>query len=489
MIGASDNRAAAPSAFDPGGECRKPSRSPGHEVTHPFPQSALMLIRPAFLFGVGLPLSGGLGAVGQTEDKESVRGDCDALNPFRKDLLVKLIKTENFRGDLLQYLFGNVLRRAESRTDPAGAATPGDITIGVGRGKLCLVAPLIPHIAFAAEPALDLSRKTGDVQALIGQNSEFPPSGDLFLHKLKGLHVYDGLVVVFHIVLRELALVLLVFFGDGIFDEFLLQKQVPRIGDVGEHALDVRVHPRTAVTGFNALRSEFLLRVQAGFAVKEVLIDPLNDGRLFGNRHQFISLPAVAVHPEFPVGYSLFKALSRAPFHILGNAPALLLSEGGQQGKHELAVAGQRPNAFFLELHLDAELLQPAHRFKEIHRIAGKPADGLGEDNVDPPGLAVGQHPLKLGSAFRAGAGDESVCVNSGKLPFGILLDKLAVIAYLGGKGMGQTIRFHGDPGIGRHPFSLRRGLSPRADFSDCFHNRTSYLIPVLLALILRLIK
>ena len=104
-------------------------------------------------------------------------------------------------------------------------------------------------------------------------------------------------------------------------------------------------------------------------------------------------------------------------------------------GKHELLVAGQRPNAFFLELHLDAELLQPAPRFEEIHRIEGKSADGLGEDNVDPPGLAVGQHSLKLGSAFRAGAGDESVRVNSGKLPFRILLDKPAVIAYLGGKG------------------------------------------------------
>ncbi len=304
MIGASDNRAAAPSAFDPGGECREPSRSPGHEVPHPVSQQPFILIRPAFLFGIGLPLSGGLGAVGQTEDKETVRGDGDALNPLRKDLLVKRIKAENFSGDLLQYLFWNVLRRAEPRTDPAGAAPPGNITIGVGRGKLGPVAPQIPHIAFAAESALDLSRKAGDVQALIGQNSEFPPSGDLFLHKLKGLHVYDGLVVVFHIVLREMALVLPAFFSNGIFDEFLLQKQVPRIGDVGEHASDVRVDPRTAVTGFNALCREFLLRVQAGFAVKEVLKAPLNDGRFFWNRHEFISLPAVAVHPEFPVGYS-----------------------------------------------------------------------------------------------------------------------------------------------------------------------------------------
>ena len=64
-------------------------------------------------------------------------------------------------------------------------------------------------------------------------------------------------------------------------------------------------------------------------------------------------------------------------------------------------------------LRLDAELFQPRAVLRRSAVLRANLLMDLVEDNVDPPGLADGQHSLKLSSAFRAGAGDEAVRISS----------------------------------------------------------------------------
>ena len=122
---------------------------------------------------------------------------------------------------------------------------------------------------------------------------------------------------VFHEILRELAFVLPAFLGDRVLDEFLLQEQVPGVGDVRQDALNVGIHPAASVPGRDALGGKLALRFQTGFPIKEVLVDALHDSRLLRHRDQVITFPAVAVHPEVPVRDSFFKTLLDGPACIL----------------------------------------------------------------------------------------------------------------------------------------------------------------------------
>ena len=96
-----------------------------------------------------------------------------------------------------------------------------------------------------------------------------------------------------------------------------------------------------------------------------------------------------------------------------------------------------------LELYLDTQLLQVPDGLQQVHGVSGEAADRLGEDNVDLPGLAVGQHTLELCALFRAGTGDKVVCIHTGEFPLWIALDEHVVITDLRGERMHHPVRFH----------------------------------------------
>ena len=312
------------------------------------------------------------------------------------------------------------------------------------------------HKALSAVAALDLPGEAGDVQALVGESSEFPASGHFFLHVLESLHVDDGLVGVLHVILRELALVLPALLGDRVLDEFLLQEQVAGVGDVGKNNLDVGIHPATTVPRSNAFGGKLALRLQTGFPVKEVLEDALHDGGLLRDRDQLVTFPSVAVHPEVPVRDAFFEALLDGPACVLRDAAAFLLRKRSEKGQHQLAVVGQGVYVLLLELYLDAQLLQVPDRLQQVHRVSGETADGLREDDVDLPSLAVRHHALKLGALVRAGAGDEVVRVHTGKFPFRVALDELVVVADLRGERMHHPVGLHRHTSVGSDPFPGR---------------------------------
>lgn len=70
------------------------------------------------------------------------------------------------------------------------------------------------------------------------------PDGHLLLHRLEYGRLYDGIVVVFHIILRDLALIDLFLFGEEIHRVHFLLESIPFVFFIGEDALD-----RTLVPG------------------------------------------------------------------------------------------------------------------------------------------------------------------------------------------------------------------------------------------------
>ena len=146
---------------------------------------------------------------------------------------------------------------------------------------------------------------------------------------------------IFHIILRELTSILLAALSDRVFDEFLLQEQVSGVGDVRENHLDVGIYPPAAVRRGDALGFKFTLGLKSGLPIKEVLEDATDDGGFFWLDDQLVAFPSVAVDAEVSVRDTLFHTLANAPFHIVAEVGDFLLCEGGQQGHHDLAVAGE----------------------------------------------------------------------------------------------------------------------------------------------------
>ena len=186
------------------------------------------------------------------------------------------------------------------------------------------------HVALPAEGAFDFSRQEAGVQGLVGQRAKLPAPRHFGLHIIEGLFVDDRFMGVGHKVLRKLPAILLLFLRDGISGEFLLQEQVPGVGDVAQDALDVRIHPAASVPGGNALRSKLTLGFQPGLSVEKVLKNALYDGCFLRSGHQRIALPVVSVHPEVSRRDALLHALSLAPFDVVRNAPAFFLGKRGQ---------------------------------------------------------------------------------------------------------------------------------------------------------------
>ena len=268
---------------------------------------------------------------------------------FQKDGFIKFIKPQNFRTDF-NHVF--VVDGAAHRT--AGSFLLFLLAATVPELLIATVCPLVVHIALTAVWAFDFSCKAGCVQTLICQCAKFPAPCHLLLHKVKSGLVDYGRMGVLHIVLRKFPSVLFPLLGDWVGDKLLLQEQVPRVGHIGQYHLDVGIYPTAAVPGCDALGSKLPLGFQPGFPVQEVPEDSLYNLRFLWHDDQFIALPSITVDAEVAVWDAVLHPFSDAPFHIVGNAAALLLGKGRQDGQHQFAVPIHRAYAFFLELHLNA---------------------------------------------------------------------------------------------------------------------------------------
>lgn len=147
--------------------------------------------------------------------------------------------------------------------------------------------------------------------------------------------------------------------------------------------------------------------------------DPLHDDRLLRMDTQpavFILLVAIA-NPVGKLGGPQPKARMDTPLDVLTPDDAFLLCNRGKKRKGEHAGLLLEPEVFHFKIDIDTDQLEGIQHFQRIHRIAGKPADGFGEDQVDLPPLARFKHGVELrplisvGTAghIRIGPGIESV--------------------------------------------------------------------------------
>ena len=96
-----------------------------------------------------------------------------------------------------------------------------------------------------------------------------------------------------------------------------------------------------------------------------------------------------------------------------------------------LALSVQRVDGFLLEINRYVLVLQLPDVLKAVESVAGKSADGLGDDHVDITGHALVDHSVEFVTLFCVGAGDTVVCKYACQLPFRILLNVLGVVSDL----------------------------------------------------------
>ena len=149
-----------------------------------------------------------------------------------------------------------------------------------------------------------------------------------------------------------------------------------------------------------------------------------------------------------PAGNAFFKAFANAPDRVFGNGPALFLRKGSEDGQEHLRKSRPGVDVVALEDDVDADIVQTPHIGEAFERVAGKPADGLGQHQVDPSLLAILDHPLELWPLVRACPRNPVIRVNSGVFPFRICPDQLRIVLDLPLKAGFLLIRFRRNSGI-----------------------------------------
>ena len=102
-------------------------------------------------------------------------------------------------------------------------------------------------------------------------------------------------------------------------------------------------------------------------------------------------------------------------------------------------------------------LLQLADGGQAVHRIPGKAAHRLGDDEVYLPGEGVGNHLIETDPALCVRAGNALVRINRHKFPLLIALDVPGVVVDLGLIAGELLIAVGGDAGVPSRPAFLRR--------------------------------
>lgn len=252
----------------------------------------------------------------------------------------------------------------------------------------------MPHlrtVPAAAVGAHDPARENADAAPAV---ISLRPGRHQRLHHLESLTVDDGLVIVPNVVLRDLALVGLFLLCEEIDRLGLLKERVALVLLIREDAVDVAgvpmILPAWRGYPFFRQRGSYLER---RLPKQKHPVDPLDQLRLFGVDHEVAVGPHVVVEEPFERNghLAVSEPLSLTPGAVLRDRTAFFLGKRGHDGQQKLAFAVERPDVLFLEIDLNAMLLQLADGGEAVDRVAGETADRLCDDQVDLPGEGVGQ--------------------------------------------------------------------------------------------------
>ena len=261
----------------------------------------------------------------------------------------------------------------------------GELAVAPPDGALVFVGGM-PDLGTEVTTTVPADQPGGKyaVAAVAAPNSF--PALQLTLHQLPLSRVNDGRVAVLHIILRHLALVFLLFLGEKIHRERLLQEGVTLVLLVFQDALHRARRPSFLPCGGGyPFLGEKARNGTGGLAAEEQTVNPADSLRFL--RHDFRksvrALPVaqkVAVRQaDLPIG----ESFSLAPGDVLRNGAAFLLRQGGHNGNQQFPLAVQGVDVLLLEVDLHAFFLQFADGHQAVHRVPGKPADRFGHDEVD----------------------------------------------------------------------------------------------------------
>ena len=114
----------------------------------------------------------------------------------------------------------------------------------------------------------------------------------------------------------------------------------------------------------------------------------------------------------------------------------------------QLTLGVKSPDAFLLKEDLDSAFFQFSHRHQAVYGVPGKPADGLGDDQVNLACKRVGYHLIEAIPLLCIGPADALVGINGQKSPFRVLLDEPGVVIDLRLIAGELLITIGGYPGV-----------------------------------------
>ena len=185
-------------------------------------------------------------------------------------------------------------------------------------------------------------------------------------------------MVIFHIVLRDFALIDFGLLSQEIHGVGLLQKRIALVFLVAENAADGRNAPFFLAAGSrNTVSGQFSGNAVVAHSLQEHGVDLLDDDGLLWVDHQVSVRPTVVTEETVKRNSDLTvcKALSLAPRAVLGNAATFFLRKAGHDGQEQFALAIKGPDVFFFKIHLDAFFLELANGSQAIDCVSSKSAD------------------------------------------------------------------------------------------------------------------
>ena len=136
---------------------------------------------------------------------------------------------------------------------------------------------------------------------------------------------------------------------------------------------------------------------------------------------------------------SAVESHTKRGLHAAASDVRLLLRHGRLEGQCHLRVILQGENALALKEYADrvCELGQRSHHADTVNDISGKSGNALGDDHVDLPGTAVGDHSVELVPVRQRSPAYPFICVDFYQRPVRMMDDKLFIILLLQFVGRG----------------------------------------------------
>ena len=123
-------------------------------------------------------------------------------------------------------------------------------------------------------------------------------------------------------------------------------------------------------------------------------------------------------------------------------------------------------NILLFKENVHTQITEFTHRLQQGDRVSCEAGDRLHKDQIDFPRTAVFQHFQKAG-AVNLGPGNAVIGIYTAVKPPAVVLDQVAVVAYLGRQGMKHSILLRGDTGVCRHAGRFWLFWYVKGDFFD----------------------